>query len=527
MRTKAVLPLETEHLRVSKPRSKRRLSVILALSVCLSVLNVRDGALGQTLVGVAETEITPPKGFPIAGYYYERLAAGVHDPLKAKAIVFLGKSAQAALVVCDLTGIAADLTAEVRRRAAEKTGIPASNIIVAGTHSHTAPDYGKDLYESLAKPGDGKRSHYSETLIDRIVEAIEKSKLAAQPVVLLAGSAVQNTPISFNRRFVMKDGSVRTWMALNNPDVVRAAGPIDPEVSLVLVRSAADEKPLGLFTNFALHLDTVGGLNWSADYPYDLEQELRKSLGTKLISVFANGCCGDINHIDPSRRDRNRTDFIGRSLAATIQPALATLRRVDKPDLRVRNATVHLPLQEISAADVRQAEQTLKAFANHKEIEFFQHVAAYKTIMLDGLRNRPPYSHPAEFLKTGLSHGLAGVGDSLPVDVQVICLGQELAIVCLPGEVFVDLGLAIKRGSPFRTTLVVELSNCVETLYIPTRAAYAGGGYEVTNSAVQPGSGEALVEAALRLLRSAATEVAQQKAAAPAIPLKARSSSGT
>ncbi len=95
--------------------------------------------------------------------------------------------------------------------------------------------------------------------------------------------------------------------------------------------------------------------------------------------------------------------------------------------------------------------------------------------------------------------------------MHAICLGKDLAIVCLPGEVFVDLGLAIKRGSPFRTTLVVELSDCVETLYIPTRGAYAGGGYEVTNSAVQPGSGEMLVESALTLLRTAASAALASK----------------
>ncbi len=75
-------------------------------------------------------------------------------------------------------------------------------------------------------------------------------------------------------------------------------------------------------------------------------------------------------------------------------------------------------------------------------------------------------------------------------------------------EVFVDLGLTIKRLSPFRTTFVVELSQAVETAYIPTRSAYAGGGYEVTNSTVQPGSGELLVEAAIRLLRESASELA-------------------
>jgi hypothetical protein len=90
--------------------------------------------------------------------------------------------------------------------------------------------------------------------------------------------------------------------------------------------------------------------------------------------------------------------------------------------------------------------------------------------------------------------------------VQTIGIGDEVGIVFLPGEVFVELGLAVKRASPFRTTLVVELCNCVETLYVPTRAAFAGGGYEVANSALEPGSGEVLVEAALRLLKDVARE---------------------
>ena len=103
-----------------------------------------------------------------------------------------------------------------------------------------------------------------------------------------------------------------------------------------------------------------------------------------------------------------------------------------------------------------------------------------------------------------MSRSLAGVGETLPAELTVITLGGDVAIVCLPGEVFVELGLAIKQGSPFRTTLVVELSNCVETIYSPTRAAYAQGSYEVTKSALQPGAGELLVETALTLLREAA-----------------------
>ena len=61
-------------------------------------------------IGMAETDITPPLKFPMAGYYHERLATGVLDPLKAHAIVFREGPQQAAWVACDIIGIAVDLS---------------------------------------------------------------------------------------------------------------------------------------------------------------------------------------------------------------------------------------------------------------------------------------------------------------------------------------------------------------------------------------------------------------------------------
>jgi hypothetical protein len=90
--------------------------------------------------------------------------------------------------------------------------------------------------------------------------------------------------------------------------------------------------------------------------------------------------------------------------------------------------------------------------------------------------------------------------DKLPLEVQVFRLGPDTAIVTLPGEVFVELGLAIKAASPFKTTLVVELTND-SPAYIPTKKAFVEGSYEIVNSRVQPGSGEQLVEAATHLLK--------------------------
>src|SRR5262245_31799106 len=255
-------------------RFRHRLCSLLVLTLAWAVGTQPAQAEGTLRVGVAEVDITPPKGFPVAGYYHERLATGTLDALKARAIVFRNEQTQVAVVACDLTGIAADLTAEVRRRASARTGIPAENLILTATHSHTAPDYTKDLYDYLGtKNGAGKAERsYAAKLVGGIVDAISDAHKGAEPAVLDAGSARQQTSVSFNRRFLMRDGSVRTWMSLNEPQVLRPAAPIDPELGLLLVRSQESGKPRGLLSNFALHLDTVGGTLWSADYPYHMEQ---------------------------------------------------------------------------------------------------------------------------------------------------------------------------------------------------------------------------------------------------------------
>jgi neutral ceramidase len=483
----------------------RMLSVcLLWMGVVLST-GVLQGADGQLKVGAAQVEITPPVGFPMAGYYHERLATGKKDPLWAKAVVWEQGETKAAFVGCDLTGISFDLTSEVRQRVAAQTGIPHEAIILSGTHSHTAPDYGRDLYRLLGSQGVAAAAEppYSARLIEAVTEAIVRAHQRLKPATVSISTARQQVPVSFNRRFVMKDGSVKTWQSLSTPGVVRAAGPIDPELGLAVIRDATNQKPIAACTNFALHLDTVGGLEWSADYPYFIEQALHRELGPEVVSVFGLGCCGDINHSNPASKDRNKTDFIGNSLGATAVSALPLARRIDTPRLRFVSEVVRLPLKQPSVAEIRQSRELLKAIQGGHKAEFLEQVAAYRLIMLDLYLNREPQGPPQELISTGLSHRLAGIGAELPVEVQALCLGEDLAFVFLPGEVFVELGLAIKQGSPFRQTHVVELSNFVETFYVPNRAAYAQGSYEVTNSALQPGGGELLVEAALRLLRRA------------------------
>ena len=95
---------------------------------------------------------------------------------------------------------------------------------------------------------------------------------------------------------------------------------------------------------------------------------------------------------------------------------------------------------------------------------------------------------------------LAREGKPQDVEVQVIALGDDVAFVALPGEIFVELGLAIKKASPFRHTMIVELANTAIG-YIPNRSAYAEGNYEVVSARCAAGSGEMLAETAIKLLR--------------------------
>ena len=491
----------------------RILGLGLVFAIAMQTASAEDPSSEhqQFRAGVVEVDITPPVGFPMAGYYFERLAEGAIDPLRAKAIALRDADTAAILVICDLIGIANDLSREVRQQISSKTDVPISNIVIAATHSHTAPDYMKDLYLYLGKEEQPKlRSDYIEKLVSGLVEAGSQAFEQARPAELATGVAIQDTPVSFNRRSLMRDGSVQTWQSASNPQVVRPAGPIDPEIGLLAIRDPEQGAIRALLSNFALHLDTTGGTQWSADYPYFIGRALSEKLGTDGVSIFATGCCGDINHSDPSSTDRHSASFIGGALGRSIAGQLDQLTSIDSPRLVVKSITVQLPLQDATAPEVQRSIEIVEMAKRGEKVDFFEHVLAYKKLMLDLMRHPQPYAHTVDHITWGLSRSLAGIGSELPADVTVMATGSDVAIVCLPGEVFVDLGRAIKQASPFRTTLLVELSNTVETIYIPHRAAYVGGSYEVTNSSLMPGGGELLVEAAVTLLRQAASEVVSQ-----------------
>jgi hypothetical protein len=459
------------------------LIILAALAIGLPV--AAAAGADDLSAGIAVVDITPPLGYRMAGYFSERLNTGTHDPLRAKAIVFRQGGERAALVFCDILGVPLEVSSEARKRAEAATGIPAANILIAATHSHTGPLYFGSMRKyfhdrAVAQGGSDpcERVDYAADLAANIVKAVRDADAAARPASLAVAAAEQPN-LAFNRRFHMKDGSVRFNPGVLNPDIVRAAGPVDPQVRAVFVRGVAGDRPALAIVNFALHLDTTGGTEYSADYPFYLERSLRASLGEKFTLLFGTGTCGDINHVDVTRKERPKAEEIGSRLAATV--LAATQKPVARPSLAVRREIVSVPLQRYTAEQLAQAREDMKKVGT-PALPFLKQVEACKIVALE----------------------MRG-GETAPMEVQVFRLAPDVAVVGLPGEVFVDLGLAIRQASPFPITLVIELCND-SSGYIPTRKAFAEGSYETVNSIIAPGGGEMLAETAARLLKDLALQ---------------------
>lgn len=453
---------------------------------------------GGIYAGLAKIDITPPVGGRLAGHFYETLSTGVTDPLWAKALVLQQGAEKLSLVFCDLIGITSEISASARSRASVLTGIPKENILIAATHSHTGPlfyGFQYDYFHQKALRLHGEDPHekgdYGDFLIDKIVAVIVEAYGHLTPVALETGTGKQYG-ISFNRRYHMKDGSVVFNPGPLNPDIVGPAGPIDPDVGILLMRDTINRMYAGGLTIFALHADGVGGSKISADYPYHLAKTLRRKFGKRFISAFAVGPSGDINHINVHRNDpiysSEQPKRFGTALGKTVIDAAPGLKVVEDPTLAMVSTRIALPLQVPNKAQIDSAKKMINDLYEVKESgEYLARAGGESGDFLTRVRM-------SKYIN------LEGKGERVMAEVQVIRIDAETAMVGLPGEIFVELGLEIKKRSPFKNTFIMTICND-KISYIPTKKAFAEGSYEVTNAIVKPGAGEMLVDVAIELLQ--------------------------
>jgi neutral ceramidase len=434
---------------------------LLCLTLAFALTPIAAHAQPALKAGAFAQDVTPEK-FPISvnGNFADVQAKSAHDPLHARCLVLDDGKTKLALVIVDSCMIPKPIHDAAKAIAEKKTGIPAANILISATHTHTAPTVG-GAFQS--EPD----ADYVKFLTERIALGIEKAHARLAPAKAAWVVGLEPNQV-FNRRWKMKEGTVNTdpfggttdKVRMNpprqSPDLVEPAGPTDPSVTVLSIQTA-DGKPVAVYANYSLHY--VGDMPaLSADYFGVFAEVIGQKLkGDKdFVGMLSNGTSGDVNNINFKEAGAKFQPGERSRLVATAvaDAAVKALDRAEyRSDISLGSATMplELPVRKPTADEVTRAEGILEQ-AKGRALKGADEVYARETLFM------------------------AKYPDAVKIELQALRVG-DLGVAAIPCEVFTEIGLAIKKGSPFKTTAVVSLANGYFG-YLPTPAQHALGGYE-------------------------------------------------
>ena len=415
--------------------------------------------------GAAKVDITP-KVWPVqlVGSFHERLADKAHDPLYARAVVCDDGQTRLAIVIVDNCLIGRNYLDHAKALAAKRTKMRADRILVAATHTHSAPP-GKDRRTNR---DDAAHRAYFKQLVEGIAESIVLAEKNLAPAEMAHGVALVPEEI-FNRRWHMKPGGIAVnpfgspndTVRMNPPKnlIDRPAGPTDPEVHFISLRGT-DGRPIALLANYSLHY--VGGVpagGVSADYFGVFAGFIEKALGKDdgFIGLMSNGTSGDINNISfrvprPRQKLMQRMNEVAQLVADRVLAAHKTVRFRKDISLAMEQTELTLKNRQPTAKEIAYAKAVLAGTAP-KPLSGLAEAYAHRTL------------------------GLADGPREEKIILQALRLG-EVGITSIPCEVLCEIGLTLKARSPLpQATFTIELANG-HNGYLPTPRQHALGGYE-------------------------------------------------
>ena len=455
-----------------------------------------SGQSGQLRVGTACLDVSPT----VTPF---QLRSGkssfVHDPLHVRAVAFKCGEGRAVICLIDAIGIGREMSDIAKSRAAEKSGWNPEDMLICATHTHTAPKGGEGM------PG---REAYEKLKYEKLEEAIVQAIQSMEPARVGFSSEDEPTEVR-NRRWFLQPGTMppnplgeqdQVKTNANRNHLVKPAGPIDPEICVIGVRTNR-HKPLALIANYALHY--VGGVPKkvdengrevgmaSADYFGEFSRIMPYRLGglnppANFVALMTNGASGDINNLvfTGSRAPRSPFEQIRIVASKTADASWRAVRKIEnydtKPLIATRQREVDLPYREPNEREISLAKNLLNRTRQEREA-INSRTTSVATRVIEYAKPEHPRTEP--------------------VLIQAFRIGDQ-AIVSMPFEVLVEIGLEIKKKSPFKHTFLIELANGGYG-YLPPPNQHKLGGYETWpgTSRFQPQSSEILIKHLLEMLQ--------------------------
>ena len=398
--------------------------------------------MNKLMAGAAKVNITPYVGINLSGFGNRTKGSeGIHDELYARAVVMEDGENKIGIVSCDLLNLDESSIFSIRKKAQELTGMDGENIMISTTHTHSGP---------LTSPlrGFGKLDREWVSVMEKQVAgaiAIANSRL--QEACIGAGSG--HAELNINRR---ERRDERVVLGLN------PGGSIDYQVGVIRIDDL-EHKPICAIVNYACHPVVLGGDNYliSADYPGYAMAMVEHFRGNNSVAMFLNGTTGDINPI--GRGTFEEAKRTGTILGAEVLKVCENISLSHDAELKAAKEIVNLQSGQIpSEAEIEQIIADRKKALADKEFDIDREITL--SWALDAL----------SMAKKGKKSAI------VPVEVQVLSMG-DIMLAGIPGEVFVDVGLGIKKGSSYKNTFVAGYTNG-DIGYMPTKKAFQEGGYE-------------------------------------------------
>ena len=435
--------------------------------------------------GFYEKEITPPLGCDMPGYPLHKIAESVRDRLYAKAISLNLGDETVIMIVVDICSINDNMYNAVITRVSKYTGVDEKNIMISATHTHFGPPRNGGIGEFETE--DKEYSNVMERLVaDTAVLAWQNMV----PVTAKHNRSIEEG-LGFNRNYIMKDGSIRTNPGWQNPDVLKAFGPTDPEFTTIFFYNE-EEKPIGAIMNFACHHDSVSqtwGMQYSSDYSGVIAANMKKEFGSDFVNVFMSGACGNINHIDIFREkqqyDHPRYLDIGAQLSKAAIEQFKTA----------------MPMN----TDVLASEKDILPICKRDEYPqelIDEAYKLYEEIPIEQVKNIDNFNTDTKIYKRSKALAyinISKIPDPVPLFVQTIRIG-DCMIFALIGEPYTEYGLELKKESPAKVNIVATICNGSPVGYIPVAEAYNTTIYEAQSSSafLEADGGNKIVEHSLK-----------------------------